>query len=391
MKLHPPFFLFLCFLFLVTFSFAQIEAKHYKIAVFTPIYLDDAFDGDTYKAGTTNLPKSILPGLDFYNGIMIAIDSLQHEGKFIEVFIFDTKNKNENINSIIQKNKLYDISLIIASFTNSTEIKPLADFALQKKIPLISSTFPNIGSVKDNPYFVLMNSTLQTHCEGLYKHIQKYYSTNNIIMFRRKGSSEDLIQSYFLEAAKTTPSIPLKIKTIELLDTFNAKNVMPMLDSNKKNIVICGTINETFGLRLVRTLSAFPNYTSIVIGMPTWDGLKDLDKVDCKKVDLIYSTPFTSSKIDKLSKNFIANYKVKYSGRPSDMAFKGFECMLRFTKLLLKHDQFLINFLSEKSYKVFNDFDIRVVKNKSTNTINYVENKKLYFIKKTDGNIKLIN
>ena len=389
MRLICRFFLFFCFPFFTNVLFAQTEAKHYKIAVFSPIYLDSAFNGDTYKAGINNLPKSVLPGLDFYNGVMMAIDSLQQEGINAEVFVYDTKSTS--INSIIQKKELNDVSLIIASFTNRAEIKPLADFALIKKIPLISSTYPNDIGIKNNPYFVILNSTLRAHCEELYKHLQKYYATGNIVMFRKKGVVEDLIQSFFAESAKTTAAIPLKIKTVELSDTFNTRNVLFALDSTIKNIVICGTINEAFGLRLVRALSASPDYISIAIGMPTWDGIKDLDKPDCKGVDIVYSTPYNFSRTDKTVNLFISNYKTKYSGRPSDMAFKGFESMYHFTKLLLVHDQNTINFLSDKNYKLFNDFDIRSVKSRSSNNIDYLENRKLYFIKKADGTIKSVN
>ncbi len=390
MKLIYRILLFFCFVCSSLFSFAQAQPKVFKIAVFAPVYLDSVFDENNYKSNINNIPKAVLPGLDFYNGVMLAIDSLQHEGAPIEVFIFDSKNKNETINSIIQKNTLNDVSLIIASFTNRTEIKTVADFSLQKKIPLISSTFPNDGGITNNPYFVIINSTLKTHCEELYKFMQKYYSTGNIVMVRKKGVVEDIIQSIFNQTARSTPSVPLKIKTVELSDTFNTKSLLFLLDSTKKNVVICGSIDEAFGLRLVRTLSASPAYSSTVIGMPTWDVLKDLDKPDCKGVDIIYSTPYNFSRTDKFSLAIISNYNTKYAGRPTDMAFKGFESMYHFAKLLVAHGNSLNNFLSDKNYKVFNDLDIRAVKNRSTFVTDYFENKRLYFIKKSDGNIKSI-
>ncbi|HEX6915966.1 MAG TPA: hypothetical protein VF145_12035, partial [Chitinophagaceae bacterium] len=43
-----------------------------KVAVLIPLYLDSAFHGTTYKLGNSNIPKYILPGLDFYNGVMMA-------------------------------------------------------------------------------------------------------------------------------------------------------------------------------------------------------------------------------------------------------------------------------------------------------------------------------
>jgi hypothetical protein len=47
--------------------------------------------------------------------------------------------------------------------------------------------------------------------------------------------------------------------------------------------------------------------------------------------------------------------------------------------------------IGEKKYKVFNDFNIQpVFLNKQTMTLDYFENKKLYFIKKVDGNITAV-
>ena len=220
--------------------------------------------------------------------------------------------------------------------------------------------------------------------------MQKYYSTNNIVLIRKKGAVEDFIQSIFNQTAKSTPAIPLKIKTVELSDTFYTKDLLLVLDSTKNNVIICGSVNEVFSLRLVRAVSASPSYNSVVVGMPNWDGLKDFDKPDCKGVDIIYSSPYNFSKADKFSQAFIANYNTKYAGRPTDMAFKGFESMYRFSKLLVAHGNNTGNFLSEKKYKVFNDFDIRAVINKSNYSTDYFENKKLYFVKKSDGNIKSI-
>ncbi|MFX7763894.1 hypothetical protein ABTK05_19745, partial [Acinetobacter baumannii] len=59
--------------------------------VFAPVYLDSAFDGNTYKLGNTNLPRHILPGLDFYNGIMLAVDSLNKENQPLDIYFYDTK------------------------------------------------------------------------------------------------------------------------------------------------------------------------------------------------------------------------------------------------------------------------------------------------------------
>ena len=47
------------------------------IIVFIPLEIDGAFNGTDYILGNNNLPKTMLPGLDFYNGVLMAVDSLK--------------------------------------------------------------------------------------------------------------------------------------------------------------------------------------------------------------------------------------------------------------------------------------------------------------------------
>ncbi len=156
-------------------------SKPLKIAVFAPVYLDSVFEGPIYKLGKNNLPKYILPGLDFYQGVMMAVDSLNKEHASVEVSFYDTKNTTISIPDLIISGELQDVSLMIASFNTRTEIKPLADFALEKQIPLISATYPNEGGITGNPYFVLLNSTLLTHLEALYHYTRRFYPTDKTI------------------------------------------------------------------------------------------------------------------------------------------------------------------------------------------------------------------
>ncbi len=376
-------------LLLMVHSMGQTTARPLKIAVFAPVFIDSAFSENEYKFGkNSNLPRYMLPGLDFYNGVMLAIDSLNKEKAAVEVLFYDTKSENLSIDEIVEDSVFSGVSLIIASFNNRSEIKTLADFALEKKIPLLSATYPNDGGITANPYFVMLNPTLAAHLEGIYKFTRRFYPTDNITLFRKKGSVEDIIQNSLSDLNRKTVGTQLKLKTVELPDSFSTSQVIGYLDSSKPNIIICGTLNEGFSSNLSKALSSSRSYRVIAIGMPTWDGLKDISK----DLEIVYSTPYNPNRADKLSFQFADNYRLKYAGRPGDMAYKGFEAMYHFTKLLLKYGNQLISHLSEREYKLFNDFDLQPVNlNKSGNGTDYLENKKLYFIRKADGKIKSVN
>lgn len=362
------------------------QSARLKIAVFAPIYLDTVFNGSNYILGNNNLPKSILPGLDFYNGVQLAIDSLNAEGQSLTVLFYDSKSNSQTVKQLLETESFQDVSMIIASFNNRNEIKPLADFALNKQIPLISMTYPNDGGVKANPYFALVNSTLTTHVEGIFKYLQKNFPTEPILYLKRPGALEDMVEILFQDLNKKTPALPLKIRTVSANDSTNIASFNALMDSTKTNIIFCGSLNENFGINLVKTTAANKNYKSILIGMPTWDAIKDFGK----GTDIIYSTPYNYNRTDKLAQYINQSYRSKVAGRPSDMVFKGFEAMYHFGKLLIKHQNSIATQLSDNSFKLFNEFDFIPVKSNEENIPAYLENKRIYFIKKTDGVIKSI-
>ena len=124
--------------------------------------------------------------------------------------------------------------------------------------------------------------------------------------------------------------------------------------------------------------------------MPTWDGIKDFSKPEYKGPEIIYSTPFYIAKTDKVSQS-ITNYfnSIMYA-RPSDMVFRGYEVTWKFANLLLQYGKDLSSNITNKQNKVFTDFDIQPVINKQTGSLDYFENKKLYFLKWQDGIIKAV-
>lgn len=382
--------LFLAFLSGGKASMAQPDQEpRFKIAIFAPLYLDSAFNEDMkYRYPGNTFPKFINPGLEFYEGAQLALDSLKKEYQPLDVFIFDTRSATETITEQLSSPGMEDVNLIIAH-GNAAETKLLAEAGLSKHIPVINANLPNDGGISGNPFFVMLNPTLRTQCEGVYRYVQKYYALSPIVVFRKKGSLEDRIKNYFDDFSKSTLSVPLKIRYVELTDSFNVNHLKPYLDTITSTLCVAGSLDETFGKRLVQQLAALKkkNYNSAVIGMPTWDGI-NFNKPEFKGIDIIYSTPFYNPKTDKVSAGITNYFNKKMFARPSDMVFRGYEVTFRFARLLRQYQADISSNLANKNVKLFTDFDIQPVLNKQSMTLDYFENKKLYFLKWQDGTLK---
>src|SRR5436853_3678077 len=124
-----------------------------RIAVLAPLNLDSAFEGYEYKLSNTKIPQYFLSGLEFYNGVMLAIDSLQKENANIEVWIFDTHKANKSTQQLTDEMQPMHFSLIVASISNASEQRIISEFSAKNSIPVISATFPNDINLENNPFF----------------------------------------------------------------------------------------------------------------------------------------------------------------------------------------------------------------------------------------------
>jgi hypothetical protein len=73
---------------------AQDSVKKYRVGIFASLYLDSSFEGSTYKF-SNQMPRHILPGLDFVQGALLAVDSLGNTTKNLEVTVYDVTSFTE--------------------------------------------------------------------------------------------------------------------------------------------------------------------------------------------------------------------------------------------------------------------------------------------------------
>ena len=383
--------------FLLTIAFpryilAQYDSlqKPVRIAVIAPLYLDSAFNGYTYALGQTSIPKLFLPGLEFYNGVMMAVDSLQKENVAIEVWIYDSRKEGQSTQALTKEMESHKFSMIIASFTNPAEQKILSDFSFNNTIPLISATYPNDANITGNPMFLMVNPTWKTHVAAIAKYIKENYPNYKPVLVTKTGFLEDKIL-HELNDAKTKKIMPA-FTTVSLSDEVSLDDLLPYLDSSKKNIIVCGSLNEEFGKSLIKTLNDAAGYSNVLIGMPTWNGMSGTSGNSCKNISLIFTTPYNYRTCAGRIATLSSNYKAKYNASPGDMVFKGFETMYHFTKLLIQQKiNFIIN-TSDPLFKVANDYDFQSVRQNDTTVLpDYQENKKIYFIKVINGSVQSVN
>lgn len=366
------------------------NAQPLRIAVLLPLNLDSAFNGYEYKLSSTKIPQYFLSGLDFYNGVKMAIDTLQSQGAAIEVWVYDTHKVNRTMQQLTAEMQPLKFSMIIASFTSSAEQKEISAFSGKNSIPVISATFPNDIYLENNPFFLMLNPTWETHINAAYNYLLKNYKGRKIVLFTRKGSLEDRINE---ELKKLNAKRGINFSTIILKDNFSEADVLTHLDSTAQNIILCGTLSEGFGQQLIKTINdRGETYSAVVMGMPTWNGMPGTTGSSTDKIQIVLTSSYGYLLGGQFLDSVSNYYKAMYYSKPSDMFYKGYETMYHFTKLLLQYPETFINNASEKIHKFSSDYDFKPVRLLPTSFIpDYLENKKIYYIRIVNGRPGIVN
>ncbi len=370
-------------------ALTQDAVKKYRVGIFASLYLDSSFTGSTYKF-SNQMPRYLLPGLDFVQGALMAADSINSNVP-LEVMVYDLRSADQSLDKLRSRNSFDSLDLMIGSVSGA-EYRTLADLALLKNIPFVSATFPNDGGVTNNPFTIIVNSTLPAHCEAIYNFIMRTNPTANLVYVRRKGTQEDRLASYFAKYNKgSNGAALLKWKTLNLNDNFTTADLTPQLDSLKTNVLICGSLDEAFGLNLLNVAQKIhKTYPMELIGMPTWDGMKDITKPEYKDLSLFYTATFFNTGTVAAT-NFTKGFTDLTYGRPSDVAYRGYELTRLFVQLLLRYNTQLMQHLNERTYRSFTEFDFKPVLNGTSGKPDYFENKRIYILKRSNNLVSRMN
>jgi ABC-type branched-subunit amino acid transport system substrate-binding protein len=363
----------------------EVKRSSYNVAIFAPLYLDSVFATSLDIPGRS-MPRYVLPGLEFYEGVQLALDSLEKQGVQLNVKVYDNKARQADDAALIRNKQLDGTDLIIGA-VSTPELKLLSDFAKQKEINLVSATFPNDGGISDNPFLLISSSTLKSHVEAMHDYAQKGFANKNILIVRRGTSFEATIAGQIKNAyEKLNYDKKTRVREVIWSETTTDLQLTQYLLTDRPNLLIVTALDELGAKTILRKLAAQKaTYPMQIFGMPTWDAMK-FKEPEFAGLTLYYSSPYYNDKTDIYSKYVTDHFKRVYKSRPSDMAFKGFELTYYFVKLLTQDGVYFNKEINKPANRLFTTFNFQPVYLKEGDaTPAYFENKNIYIIQKGDS------
>lgn len=246
--------------------------------------------------------------LDFYEGILLTVDSLKKAGVSIDLLVLDegTAEKTK-IQAALQNPMLKEADIIIGPGRNA-DVSPLAAFAQANQIPLVVpfATTPNIAAGR--PYVFQCNTLQTAHYQKVFDRIARHNAQDNIIFVdMNERNSKD---TFTADLRKHLTEKGIRHTQISFSD-FDEK-LPRLLDTTRDNTLIptC-TTSQTFDMLCLKLtdMNLSETHRIRLIGTPEWQTFPAKSQKNMYQYSATYFTTLYNNNLSTRTKNFIERFR----------------------------------------------------------------------------------
>lgn len=252
---------------------------------------------------------------EFYEGFLIAVDSLKRQGISMDIHTFDTKGNTTTIHSILSQKAMKDMDIIFGVASGET-VKPLAEFAEKNNIRLVIPFTPKVEQVFSNPYIYQINTPQSYLYSEVYEHFIRKFRKSDVI-FLEDGSG-DREKAEFIKGLKAElQDNKVGYKQLQLSNDINPDRIVAAMDTTAQTIFIPTSGKNTTLTRLLPHLSMVrrehPTIDMHLFGYPEWQTYTQDYLASFYELDTYFYSSFYTNNLFPEAIHFTHTYRHWYS------------------------------------------------------------------------------
>ncbi len=329
--------------------------KDYRVGLMLPFYTslftDTVFENEVEERSKI--------ALDFYNGFLMAADTLGKQGMNISLNVFDTRNDMFRLRELIPQVRQNRFDLVVGPLYSSN-VQFVADQLAEDYVPVISPLSTSV-EVKGQPNLIKCITGKKGRIKKIADLLNEKYSKGRII-FAHSGKDEELEEIKQIKArlqARERGSFIDNVTsfTDEMLHHSDLKEA---LDTGQYNVIILVSEDKIFLSDLVNKLRVLRDTSILLIGSPR---LMRIPTLEVTYLDYLNLTMPDMNYIDYSNREtigFIESYRQRYADEPGRFAFQGYDVGLYFLERLWKRGLFFTQSLeSDTTEMLSTGFEVR--------------------------------
>lgn len=257
--------------------------------------------------------------VEYYEGFLIAVDSLKRQGVSVNLYTYDTKGSANVISNILSKPEMKNMDIIFGP-VHTSNIEPLANFAERNKIRLVVPFAPKVDQVFNNPMVYQINTPQSYFYSEAYDHFLRKFSKARIVFIDPANGDKE--KNEFINGLKSElKDNRVDFKQIQLSSEIAPEKIIAAMDTLRENIFI-PTSGRSSALtrilpQLTNVLRSHPHFDMHLFGYPEWQTYTQEHLASFYELDTYFYSSFYTNNLFPEAVRFTQSYRRWYS---KDMA-----------------------------------------------------------------------
>ncbi|HYG03808.1 MAG TPA: hypothetical protein VD927_15270 [Chryseosolibacter sp.] len=312
--------------------------------------------------------------LDFYEGMKLAVDTLNGMGIDLSLRAYDTERNPEKLKMILGTEELRNTDLIVGPFFQE-EITVVQDFSLNEKVNMVHPFTNNSDVLGNNPHAFLFQPAAETLGKESAAYLDSKILRKNSMVFYGTGKKDSAMAASFIMEADTNglnvvhaqetalkdlPKILEILATPTEFDEFDYPSEFTLKKDSLGSIYVAADD----ALIYAKVISAVESRADsiLVIGSESWLDDPALDPEKYQNLGVVLTAPNFTGLDNPAYRDFFHKFIRRYGRTPNTFAKIGFELMMFFGQQLEKHGVFFQEGLTTSGIQpgyLYQGFDYR--------------------------------
>ncbi|WP_430973968.1 LysM peptidoglycan-binding domain-containing protein [Sunxiuqinia rutila] len=352
----------------------QARFKKYDVALLLPLYLEandtvnrvrmtkeqmlqdadfmsqfaspEELPADTFKIRNE---KIIYPRSEnfvhFYEGVLLAVDSLQRAGMNVQLHVFDTNQKQAVVDSLIRLDVFQEVDLIIGPVFPELQ-GPVADFALRNQIPMVSPLSSAGDFETRNPWYFKINPTKDYLVRETADYIGEEYFNKNLIVLEMgeykhlpEATLVDLCREKFFASAFLEGDRDVRFQEYNF-SREGYWGLRRILSKTRENVFIIPSATEAQVSVAVSNINSLAeDYPVTLVGLSNFQRYNSIQPEYFHHTNLHLLSPYYINYQAPLTNRFVESFRRNFSAEPNQFSFQGYDVAYYFMSALFQYGE----------------------------------------------------
>lgn len=298
---------------------------------------------DRYLGSEDKVDPNSLWSLHFYSGAKLALDDMRNNVRAnYSVSVQDSRANETKARSIAASPEFSQSQIVIGPYLKSN-VSALAEAARGKETVLISPYSASGGISQNNPNYVQVNPTLETHMRALLQHAYRTQGADRIVLVTGTDPNQKARLGYLQDEYKIL-SGNAEIEPLEevQVDMNDAETSLRDYMRGRKTVFIVPIYeDESFVANFLRVLYSETRddfgQNVAVYGLPQWIDFTRINFDYYEGTNVHVSSSVFIDKLNPAVREFRRKFFERYAALPRDEAYVGYDVTRYFLRMAAEH------------------------------------------------------